>query len=177
MSALVPEAFDCMEAVNAIYEWMEKNSKKIIKGDKVYSDVFFQIYYLSKKTYSKEPYIYLGEVDRDVLIEDLESLKKVLAELKKKKSSHWQAWELLENLTDSEIKSIHQKKAVNVISIYYILLNVWICFENWDRNSLKVVFPAAHAIAKVQAEWPSDEESYRAILKCIYKCFGGAYYG
>lgn len=106
----------------------------------------------------------------------MENLKKVLAELKKKKSGHWQAWELLENLTDSEIKSIHQKKAVNVIGIYYILLNVWICLENWDRNSLKVVFPAAHAIAKVQAEWPSDEESYRAILKCIYKCFGGDYY-
>lgn len=42
MSALVPETFDCMEAVNAIYEWMGKNSKKIIKGDRVYSDVFFK---------------------------------------------------------------------------------------------------------------------------------------
>ena len=177
MSTLVPETFDCMEAVNAIYEWMEKNSKKIIKGDKVYSDVFFQIYCLSKKTYSEEPYIYLGEEDREILIEDLVNLGKVLAELKKKKSNHWQAWELLENLTDSEVKSIRQKKAVNVIGVYYILLNVWICFENWDRNSLKIVFPAAHAIAKVQAEWPSDEESYRAILKCIYKCFGGACYG
>ena len=161
--------------IDDTYSYMEKNIKKIIKGHKPHSELFFQIYKISKLAYKQEPSLELTTKDAVVISSNFENLSTVLTELKKKNSTHVQAWELLSTLLDVENADIKQLHEINIPNAYYILLNVWACFENWDPKHLITVFPAARSIVRVQEVWPENPEIYENLFKCIYQCTGAKY--
>lgn len=172
------EIIDYIQTVDALYSWLEKNSKKIFKDDRTYSEVFFQIYKISKRAYNDNPKVSLRAKDKTVILGNLKNLDAVLNGLERKRNLHVHSWALLSDLLQERILEVQEQDSLDIPKTYFAIMNIWACLENWEKKHLKEVIPVCRSIIRVQDKWPNDEESYLGISSCVYRCFGARdFYG
>lgn len=166
------ETVDYVKTIDSLYSWLEKNSKKLFKDDQTYSEVFFQIYKISKKAYGENPKVSLNPKDKTIILGNLKNLNAVLNILERKRNLHEHSWDLLSDLIQDRIIEVQNQDVIDIPQTYFAIMNIWACLENWERKQLKEVFPVCRSIIRVQDRWPNDEETYLGISSCVYKCFG-----
>ena len=161
----------CQNTLIQIYTHMIQNKKQIKKEKTMYSDVFFQTYKLSKTVPKYKKGVPLTHEDENKILKGFNLVMEVLDELKLKKDLHKASWELLDNLLQDEVMHIQDTHTIDLEDVYYTILNVWVCLENWERGYLDVLFPVSLIMIQLQKQWPKNEkETKTALNKCLSKC-------